>query len=135
MTNRFISGPTAVVTGSAAQLISRILRGSQVTTILRRPPPWVDRTELAAAVDAIHRTAAALDAATTEHRRDNATPSDATAAHSTHAWTTRQAADYLGISLRRTQELAHDLGGKKTGRTWVLDEATVRHYEQLRDTR
>jgi hypothetical protein len=51
--DRYIEG--ALVHGSSAWLLGRILASPGVATVLRNPPGWVDRAELAATVAAIHQ--------------------------------------------------------------------------------
>lgn len=122
----------AVVTGGPALLLSRILRSPNVATVLRNPPGWVDRGALAATVEAIHRAARRFESASAALEREDATVVGAVMPESDAGWTTRRAADYLGLSPRRVQERAAEFGGRKVGRQWIFDELAVRQYERRR---
>jgi hypothetical protein len=129
-TTRFISG--AVVSDSPAVLLSRILRSPNVVTVLNHPPLWVDRAELAATIAAIHKAAQRFGTASAALEREDATVVSAVTPQLGPEWTVRRAADFLGLSQRRTQELAAQLGGRKVGRQWLLDELAVREYGKRR---
>jgi hypothetical protein len=121
MTRPYYVAHAAIVSGAPAWLLSRIMRSPNVKKVLSTPPLWVDRAEVAAAVDAIHRAAKAFETASGALERDDGT--------------VRRAADYLGLSERRVQERAIELGGRKVGRQWILDEVAVRQEYQRRRQR
>lgn len=123
----------ALVCGSSALLLSRILRSANVATVVSNPPGWVDRADLHAQVAAIHRAAEAFETASSAHERESATPLGAVTAELDTGWPVRRAATYLGLSPRRVQELAPELGGRRAGRRqWVLDPVAVRHEKKRR---
>ena len=123
--------PCAVVSGAPAWLLSRVLRSERVTTVLANPHTGVDRADLAAVVNAIHRAGRAHANRLDQQRRDNADPPGADVQQ---CWTTKRAAEYLEISQRRVQELAGELGGTRVGREWRLAEVAVRQYGEQRKT-
>jgi hypothetical protein len=128
---RYIEG--ALVRGSSAWLLSRIVASPGVTTVLNNPPGWVDRTELAATIAAIHKAARGFDTASAAPERDTATALGAVMPESDLlGWTVRRAADFLGLSDRRVQEMAPELGGRRVGRQWLLDEVAVHHEGERR---
>jgi excisionase family DNA binding protein len=124
---RFVDQPCAVVSGAPAWLLSRLLRSERVTKVLANPQTGVDQADLATVVDAIHRAGRAHENRLNQRQRDNATASGAVTAQS---WSTKQAADHLGMSQRRVQELAGELGGARVGREWRIPEVAVREYQQ-----
>jgi hypothetical protein len=128
--DRYVEG--ALVRGSAAWLLSRILASPGVATVVNNPPRWVDRVALAATVAAIHTAARRFDTASAACEREDATVLGAVALESNPEWTVRRAAGYLKISERRTQELAAKLGGRKIGRQWLLEETAVRQEHEKR---
>lgn len=129
--DRYVEG--ALVHGSSAWLLSRILASPGVATVVSNPPGWVDRAELAATIAAIHTAASRFDTASSAaHEREDAALLGAVTPQLDPAWTVRRAADYLGLSDRRVQELAAELGGRRVGRAWILDEVAVREYERRR---
>ena len=121
-----------MVAGGLAWLLSRVLRSPDVATVVACPPPWLDRADVVATLAAIHLAASALEAGLTARERETAIEAGAVAAHSDPDWTVGRAADYLRLSPRRVQELACELGGRKVGRQWLLDEVAVRVYERAR---
>lgn len=98
---RLIERPAAVVTGSTAELLRRILASAHVAAILNDPPLWVDRGDLTATITAIHHAARAFTTQILAPKRNNTPTPDATMPPSDNVWTTQRAADYLGISIRR----------------------------------
>lgn len=133
-TSRYVEH-AAVVSGAPAWLLSRILRSPNVATVVNNAPRWIDHAELNATVEAIHGAAKAFQMASAARERENATvPGAVTAESDDPGWTVRRAAAYLGLSPRRVQELAPELGGRRVGRRqWVLDSAAVRHEHQRRN--
>jgi len=130
---RYIEG--ALVRGSSSWLLSRILASPGVATVVDNPPRWVDRAELAATIAAIHTAARRFDTASAAHEREDAALLGAVTPQLDPAWTVRRAADFLGLSERRVQERAAELGGRKVGRQWILDEVAVRQEYQRRRQR
>lgn len=124
--------PCAIVSGSAAWLLSRLLRSPDNRRVLDNPPTWIERDDVADTVTAIHLAARAF-AAPTALERGKAATVGATVAQSASNWTTQQTASYLRISVRRTQELAPDLGGVRVGRQWLIPATVVRLYAEQRD--
>lgn len=130
--DRFIES-AAVVSGGSAWLLSRILLSANVAKVIANPPSWLDRADLAATVAAIHRAASAQARRLELAQRETATVLDATAPDCPSSWTVQRAADYLRLSPRRVQEIALvELGGRRVGRSWQLDETAVRAYERQR---
>jgi hypothetical protein len=128
MNTRLIGAQTALVSGSPAWLLARILRSPDVKRVLTHPPVWVERGHLTDTINAIDQAAKAFETALTAFERGNETPLGAVAGQSD--WTTREAASHLGMSQRRVQELAAALGGRRVGREWRLPEVAVREYEK-----
>jgi hypothetical protein len=123
----------ATVCNSPALLLSKILRSPNVSTVLSNAPSWVDRADLHAQVAAIHRAAAAWKSRSTALEREDADVVGAVMPESAPGWTTKRAADHLGMSQRRVQELAPELGGTRLGREWRIPEVAVhREYEKRR---
>ena len=120
----------AVVAGDTAWLLSRILVSPDVAKVVANPPRWCDRAELAATVAAIHRAARASRELA---QREDADQTDAEAPESGTGWSVKHSAGYLGLSVRRVQELAPtELGGRLVGGVWVLDEQAVRECGRRR---
>jgi excisionase family DNA binding protein len=124
---RFISG--AVVSGGPAWLISRILASPHVAKLLNHPPAWIERGDLTDTVRAIELAGRAFEVSLTAPERGKTTTLSAGTAQSEEL-TTREAANRLGMSQRRVQELAAALGGRRVGREWRLPETAVRQYEK-----
>lgn len=125
---RLIGADTALVAGGPAWLISRMLASPHVARLLNHPPAWIERGHLTDTVMAIDLAARAFEVSLTAPERGNEAPLGAVAGQSD--WTTREAANYLGMSQRRVQELAGALGGRRVGREWRLPAAAVRKYEK-----
>jgi excisionase family DNA binding protein len=128
MNTRLIGAQTALVSGPSAWILSRILRSPDVRRILANPPAWIERGDLADTVMAIDQAGKAFEVALSALERGNEAPLSAVMPQS--EFTTRQAAERLGLSQRRVQELAALLGGRRVGRQWRLPEAAVREYEK-----
>jgi hypothetical protein len=130
--DRYIEG--ALVSDSPALLFSRILRSPNVATVLRNPPIWVDHAALASTVEAIHTAARRFDAASAALKREDAAVLGAVMPQSDRdgEWTVRRAADFLGLAQRTVQERAAELGGRKVGRQWLLQETAVRQEHEKR---
>jgi hypothetical protein len=123
----------AVVTGGPAWLVSRVLRSPNVARLLDQPPAWIERDDLTATVTAIHLAGRAFEVSLTAPKRGNETTASAVMPES--GWTTKRAADYLGLSPRRLQERATEFGGRKVGRQWIFDEMALRHEHARRRQR
>jgi excisionase family DNA binding protein len=131
--DKLISEPSAIIGGSAAWLLSRVLRSPDIRRVLDNPPGWIERGDITAMVTAVDLAARAFVASQPAPRRGKMTPLGAVVPES--EWSTRQAAEYLGISRRRVQELAEELGGQRVGqRQWLLPEIAVREYERRKKT-
>lgn len=130
--DRYVEG--ALVRGSSAWLLSRILASPGVAAVVNNSPQWVDRAELAATIAAIHTAAQRFDTASAALEREDAAPLGAVMPQSDRdrEWTVRRAADFLGLSTRRVQERAVELGGRKVGRQWIFDAAAVHHEHEKR---
>jgi excisionase family DNA binding protein len=128
MSTRLIGARTALVSGSTAWLLSRILRSPAVKRLLAHPPAWIERGDLADTINAVDQAGKAFEVALSALERGNEAPLSAMVPQS--EFTTRQAAERLGLSQRRVQELATLLGGRRVGRQWRLPEAAVREYEK-----
>lgn len=124
--SRFIDAPSAVVSGSAAFLLSRLLKAPPVTAYMAAAR-WVHGPDVERTLHAIHRAARAWEASL---ERENAAPDRTVCPDS--RWTVEQAAEHLGLSRRRVQELARAgwFTGRREGRRWVLDEASVLDYHR-----
>ena len=124
---KFISEPSAVISGAPAWLLSRILRSPSVVKVLTNAP---DHADIASTVTAIHAAGRAYENRLDRQRRDNAVTPGAVVPQ---CWTTEQTATYLGLSLRRVQELAPELDGERVGRRWLIPAAAVHEYAERRD--
>jgi hypothetical protein len=128
--SKLINQSTAMVSGSPAVLLDRLLRSPNVAKVLSCPPSWVDFGDLATTVAAIHLAGRAW---AEQAAREDATVLNAVVPDCPSVWTVQRAAEYLQLSQRRTQEIARaQLGGRKSGRAWVLDEVAVRVFERER---
>jgi len=130
----FVPAGAAVIHGPAAWVIARILAAPNVRTLLLNlPAGWLRpyAGEIADAVAAVHRAAAAWDTAApiSPTRNDETAPDEI---EPPSAWSVSTAAAYLGLTERRVQQLAEQLGGRRIGRTWALDPAAVREYGRQR---
>jgi hypothetical protein len=130
--DKYITEPVAVIGGGAAWLISRVLRSPAVAKVLANAPSGLDRADIAATVTAIHAAGRAYENRLDRERRDNA---DRPGAVVPQSWTTEQTATYLGLSLRRTQELAPELDGRRIGGRWLIPAVAVQSYEQQKAER
>lgn len=130
MEPRFIGEPAAVIGGPAALLLSRILRSPHIRRVLDTPRDWIERDTIAATVTAIDLAGFAFEASLTARERGETITVGAVAAEC-HL-TTKETADYLRISLRRAQELAPELGGKRIARRWAIPAAGAKAYAERR---
>jgi excisionase family DNA binding protein len=133
MVDKLISAPSAVISGGAAWLINRVLSSPDVTRVLESPPSWIERGDIADALTAIDQAAKAFAASQPAPRRGKTATLGAAVADSAGNWTTAEAAEYLRISVRRTQELAPELGGVRIGRQWLIPAVAARLYAERRD--
>jgi hypothetical protein len=127
--SHLITGPAAVITGQAAFLLSRFLRTPQVTECMRSAG-WLGGDDFDAALAAIHAAGRAWESTITLPRRDDARVSVRSLSNPA-TMSIEAAAGRLGLSIRRTQELAQSrlLEGQRIGRRWILDEASVQSYQ------
>ncbi len=128
----FVSG--ALVTGATAHVLDRLLRSPNVRQLLDNLPSWL-RAEVDATARAIGRAAADYEALPVSPERSGEAPFGEIAARSagigTAGWLDAgQAANLLGVSARRVQQLAAGGMGRRVGRVWRLDETAVREYGQ-----
>ena len=135
MNTRLIGARTALVSGSSAWILGRILRSPDVRRVLAHPPAWIEHGDLADTVMAIDQAARAFEVSLTASERGNEAPLGAVMPESDPAWTVRRAADFLGLSERRTQELAAQLGGHKIGRQWIFAGPALHHERERRRQR
>jgi hypothetical protein len=135
MDSRFISEPSAVISGPAAWLLARLLRSPDVARVLACPPSWIERGQVIDMVTTVDLAARAFEASITAPKRGESTSLGAVVAHSAADWTTKETAEFLTISVRRAQELAPDLGGRRAGRQWRIPATAVRAYEQRKAKR
>ena len=133
MEPRFISAPSAVISGPAAWLLSRLLSSPDNRRVLDNPPTWIERDAVADAITAIHLAGRAFVTPQAALERGKTATVGAAVADSTVNWTTQQTASYLRISVRRTQELAPELDGVRVGRQWLIPAVVVRLYAEQRD--
>jgi excisionase family DNA binding protein len=128
-TVRLITEATALVSGSGAFLLSRLLRSPQVTTYMRSAG-WLGGDDFNAALAAIHTAGRVWENTIKLPQRDNARANVRSPANPA-TMSIEDAAGLLGLSVRRTQELAQSglLEGQRIGRRWILDEDSVRNYQ------
>ena len=127
----------ALVTGASAHVLDRLLCSPDVRRVVECLPPWL-RAEVEATATAIGRAALEYVALPVSLDRDAETQDGEIAALSERTgvgpldgWlTAEQAANLLGLSARRVQQLAAGGLGRKVGRVWWLDETAVRAYGQ-----
>lgn len=133
-----IEGPAAVVSGPSAALLALLLRSPNVATVVRTLPAWArpHRAEIEAAVAAIDRAGRAWSSGAVSFERNDETGSSEIGPDSPRRVTTGMAAQLLGLSPRRTQQLAAAglLGGTRVGRLWLLDKDAVRLMAEGRRT-
>jgi hypothetical protein len=127
--SHLITEPTALISGTAAFLLSRLLRSPQVTAYIRSAG-WVGGDDFDLALAAIHAAGRAWETTINLPQRENAR-ANVRSLSNPATMSIEAAAGHLGLSVRRTQELAQSglLEGQRTGRRWVLDEASVRNYQ------
>ena len=126
--SRFIES-AAVVAGAEAFLLSGVLKAPLVAAFMAKAR-WFHGADVQGTLEAIDRAARAWKASLVLAERENAAPDRAMVPDS--RWTVDQAAGYLGLSRRRVQELARAgwFTGRREGRRWVLDEASVLDYNR-----
>ncbi|MGH3635327.1 MAG: helix-turn-helix domain-containing protein [Pseudonocardiaceae bacterium] len=126
----------AVVAGPEAFLIARALRATVVAKFLAKAR-WFHGADVAQTISDIERAGRAWERSLDLARRDNAERANADTPESPTGWSVEKASNHLRLSRRRTQELACSgvLDGRRVGRRWVLDEASVRDYRQRKGER
>jgi excisionase family DNA binding protein len=120
----------ALISGSGAYLLSRLLRSPQVAAYIRGAG-WIGGDDFAAAVHAINAASDAWQAGLELQQRQNARryelPDSCCA-----MMTVEEAAECLNLSIRRVQKLAQEgsLTGRRVGRRWELDSGSVQAYRE-----
>ena len=131
----FVEG--ALVSGAAAHVLDRVVRSPSVRRVLEQLPGWL-RAEVEATAAAIRRAAAEYEALPISPERSDETPLGEIEALSDRmvgpsvGLDTERAANLLGVSPRRAQQLAGHGLGRKVGRVWRFDETAVREYGRSR---
>jgi excisionase family DNA binding protein len=126
--SRLISEPSAVVGGSAAFLLSRLLRAAPVIAYMCRAG-WVGGDDFDATLAAIHAAGRGWESTIKLPQRENARGRELS--RPGYA-TIEEAAETLHLSRRRTQELAQagSITGRRVGRRWQLDQRSIMIYQQ-----
>jgi hypothetical protein len=127
----------ALVSGASAHVLDRLLRSPDVRRVVECLPAWL-RAEVEATVTAIRRAAVDYEALPVSPERSGETLPGETEPRwpgdllEPGGLTVMQAADLLGVSARRAQQLAAGGMGRRVGRVWELDPTSVREYGQRR---
>ena len=127
----YVSG--ALVSGAPAHVLDRVLRSPDVQRLVDNLPAWL-RAEVEATARAIRRAAVEYEALPVSLQRSDETSFGEIAGRSTRmgesvGWVcVEQAANLLGVTPRRVQQLAAGGMGRRVGRVWQLDETAVREY-------
>jgi excisionase family DNA binding protein len=123
----------AIVTGSGAYLLSRLLRRPPVTAYMRGAG-WLHNDDFGATVRAIHEAARAWERSLDLEHRENVGGYEIPG-RCCGTLTVEQSAEELGLSPRRVQELARAgrITGRRVGRRWEISPASVRAYQQQRE--
>ena len=128
---------TALVSGASAHVLDRLLRSPDVRRLVDNLPAWM-RAEVEATARAIRRAAADYEALPISLERSDETPFGEIEGRSARmgesvGWVcVEQAANLLGVTPRRVQQLAAGGMGRRVGRVWQLDGTAVREYGQQR---
>jgi excisionase family DNA binding protein len=132
MTTAYIPGPAAVVNGTGAFLLSRLLRSPQVAGYIR-DNVWLHGPDFNRVIAAIHAAGRAWESTVDLPQRDSVRvrmhPPTISGTLNIEA-----AALILGVSIRRTQELASKgtIRGRRVGRRWQLDTTSVHAHHHHR---
>jgi hypothetical protein len=130
----YIPGPAAVITGSAAFLLSKLLRAPPVAAYIHQAL-WLHGDDFDAMLAAVHAAGRGWESTVHLAQRDNVRAYVRSPANP-GTMGTKDAAAILGLSIRRTQELTKlgSLTGHRVGRRWELDPGSVRahrhHHQQ-----
>lgn len=130
MSSRIITEPAAIVAGSGAYLLSRLLRSPSVLAYIRNAG-WLHTDDFGEAVHAIHVAARAWETSISLPQRENARANEIPGRY--HGiLTVEESAEELSLSLRRVQELARSgrIAGRRVGRRWELDRSSVIAYRK-----
>lgn len=116
------AGGVVVIHGTTARTLCQALLIAERARRINGLPPSTDYAEL---IDALH---AVSDNGQTDVR---AVPDLPPSNHD--SITVRAAAHQLGICERQARRIAAQLGGRKVGGRWLLDEQAVREHRDSRD--
>ncbi|GAA2875649.1 hypothetical protein GCM10010517_36590 [Streptosporangium fragile] len=113
----YVDGPSLLISARVAAKWNRLLSAPRAVLIL----DYEDDPEEVAARAELRKLAKTWAAQVTASRRNDETPDDGLGAWSDHEWIdTAQAADLLGVSRRRVQQLAAGGMGRRDARGWWL---------------
>lgn len=128
-TSRYVEH-AAIVSGSGASLLSRLLRSPQVTAYIRGAV-WLHGDDFGHAVHAIHEAACAWDTTNNLRERNTAIRCERSVPDCA-TMNTEEASQQLGIGERRVQQLAQRgcITGHRVGGKWRLDTRAVTAYQQ-----
>lgn len=133
--SRFVQG--ALVAGQASHVLSRVLKSPNVAQLIRSLPVPL-RSEVESTCGAIHRAAAEWESLPVSLERSSETGSGEIGSglgdgFGVIEWlSTEQAANLLGLSHRRLQQLGAGGMGHMVGGTWRFDPTSVRSYMDRR---
>jgi excisionase family DNA binding protein len=119
----------ALISGPGAYLLSRLLRSPPVAAYMRSAG-WVGGDDFNAALAAIHAAGRVWEDTIKLPQRDNAR-ANVRSLSNLATMSIEGAAGLLGLSVRRTQELAQQgsLTGRRVGRRWELATSSVHAYQ------
>lgn len=113
----------AVVAGRPAAVLDRVLSAPRVAAVLDR----LGDAEVDATRAAIRSAAKAYEQATATRRSSETRSGEDRAGWPVGVVTSAQAAELLGVGLRRVQQLAAGGLGRRVAGRWVLDRDEVEH--------
>lgn len=129
--SRLVSQPTALIGGSTAALLARVLDSPRVRAYLAAAR-WAHGEDMDAAIAALRAAGREWEMSLHLPQRDTSPRSRSDPQHC--AWTVEQAAEHLHLSIRRVQELAREnsIEGRRIGQRWELDPTSVAAYQHHR---
>ncbi|PZS14117.1 MAG: hypothetical protein DLM60_19655 [Pseudonocardiales bacterium] len=130
MTVRFVSEPTALVSGSGAALLARLLTSPQVRAF-RATAGWTHGGDIEEAISSIVAAGRAWETSLDLAQRDTATRRGLVYP-TCEMLTVEESSERLNLSNRQIQHLARSgrITGRRVGRRWELDVRSVTKYQK-----
>ncbi|MGH3511651.1 MAG: helix-turn-helix domain-containing protein [Pseudonocardiaceae bacterium] len=125
-----ITEPAAVISGSGAYLLARLLKAPPVTAYVRSAN-WLHGDDFAAAIRAINAASDAWQATVNLPERHNDRRGERSEQHC-GTLTVMQASEHLDLGPRQVQRLAQAgrIDGRRIGGQWALDQKSVNIYQR-----